>query len=252
MPSARFQPSFASGVLGPGLWGRIDLAKYDSALRKAVNCFVHAHGGISNRPGLRFVCEVMDSDHRHRLIPFVREADDASVLIFGQNRMGVVKRGKSVQTGGTDYTIYAPWTAAQAQVLDTVQSIDVMFMAHSGVQPTRLSRIADDNWTFANIPINPTVPVPVISAVTPRRAGEETYSYRVSAVVNGTEGFASNAVWTNFAELLAKEGAYNTVTFSAVPDATEYRVYRMRNDVPGYIGFTATTTFREALLHKSA
>ncbi len=29
MPVKGFQPSFAGGVLGPGLYGRVDLAKYD-------------------------------------------------------------------------------------------------------------------------------------------------------------------------------------------------------------------------------
>lgn len=45
MPSARFQPAFTSGVLGPALWGRVDLQKYDSALRQGINVIVHSHGG---------------------------------------------------------------------------------------------------------------------------------------------------------------------------------------------------------------
>lgn len=252
MPSARFQPSFAAGVLGPALWGRIDLAKYDSALRKAVNCFIHAHGGISNRPGLRFVCEVMDSTHPHRLVPFVREVDDASVLIFGQNEMGIVKGGARVQDGGVDYTIATPWTAAQAQALDTVQSIDVLFAAHRETAPRRLSRLGPTNWTIDTVPINPATPVPTISSVTFKHYWTDfnggTYSYCVTAVVNGVESFASAEVSTapeGAAGLLEVEDNYNQITFSAVAGATEYRVYRMRNGVPGYIGFTKTTTFRD-------
>lgn len=243
MPSSRFQPSFAAGVLGPALWGRIDLAKYDSALRKAVNCFIHAHGGISNRPGLRFVCEVMDSTHPHRLVPFVREVDDASVLIFGQNEMGLVKGGARVQDGGVDYTIATPWTAAQAQVLDTVQSVDVIFAAHRDTAPRRLSRVGETNWTIQPVPINPTTPAPTITAVTPRASGAETYRYIVTALVGGVEGFPSAEGSTTAAQLINEEGARNTITFTSVAGATEYRVYRMRNGVPGYIGFTAGTSF---------
>ena len=69
MPTARFQPSFAAGVLGPGLHGRIDIAKYDVALKVGLNVFVHAHGGVSNRAGLEFITEVMDSTKVHRLLP---------------------------------------------------------------------------------------------------------------------------------------------------------------------------------------
>lgn len=245
MPAARFQPSFGSGVLGPGLWGRIDLARYDVALKKGVNVFVHPHGGISNRPGLRFVCEVMDHTRRHRLIPFTREADDTAILIFGQNQMGVVTNGQRVLSGGAPYTIATPWTAAQAQALDSVQSIDVLFMAHPSVSPRRLSRLAPTDWTISTIPVNPQTPSPVISSVTPRRSGEERYSYRVTAVVNGVESFRSSQVTTSVAELLSIEGAYNTIEFSAVPGAEEYRVYRMRNGVAGYIGFTEGTSFRD-------
>lgn len=245
MPAARIQPSFASGVLGPALWGRIDLARYDSALRKGRNVFVHAHGGVSNRPGLRFVCEVMNSDYRHRLLPFVRESDDATVLIFGQNQLGFVKNGARVQSGGVDYTIATPWSANGAQALDTVQSVDVIFAAHRAAAPRRIMRNGETDWTISTVPVNPTVASPTISSVTPRNSGTETYRYRVTAVVGGVEGFPSANVATTAAELLSIEGAWNDIAFSAVTGATEYRVYRMRNGVPGYIGFTTNTSFRD-------
>ncbi|REF70407.1 hypothetical protein [Paracoccus versutus] len=245
MPAARIQPSFASGVLGPALWGRIDLARYDTALRKGRNVFVHAHGGVSNRPGLRFVCEVMDSAHRHRLLPFVREADDASILIMGQNEMGFVKNGARLQSGGVDYTIATPWTATQAQALDAVQSVDVIFAAHREVAPRRIMRNGETDWSIATVPINPTVAAPTISSVTPRNSGGETYRYRVTAVVGGVESFPSAAEATTAAQLLSIEGASNDVSYSAVPGATEYRVYRLRNGVPGYIGFATGTNFRD-------
>lgn len=245
MPSARFQPSFGSGVLGPALWGRIDLARYDIGLRKGVNVFVHPHGGVSNRPGLRFVSEVMDSSRRHRLVPFTRETDDTAVLIFGEYQMGVIKNGARVQSGGVPYVRSTPWFAAQLKDLNYVQSIDVMFMAHKSVAPRRLSRLADDNWTVTSIPINPTTPSPTMQTVVARRSGNEQYRYRVTAVVNGIESFPSAIQSTTTAELLSNEGAYVEITFTSVPGAEEYRVYRMRNSIAGYIGFTTGTTFRD-------
>lgn len=246
MVSARYQPSFGAGVLGPALWGRIDLQKYDVGLKVGRNVIVHAHGGVSNRPGLRFICEVMDSSSRHRLVPFTRETDDTAVLIFGHEQMGVVKNGARVLTGGgSPYTRTTPWTASQAQVIDFVQSIDVMFVAHRAHAPRRLSRLADNNWTLATVQINPTVPSPTISAITPRVAGSETYRYRVTAVVDGVESFPSATVATTTAQLLSLEGARNLIDFTAVAGANEYRVYRMRNGVAGYIGFTDNLQFRD-------
>lgn len=245
MPAARFQTAFSSGVLSPSLWARIDLSRYDTALKKGVNVFVHTHGGVSNRPGTRFVCEVMDSQYKHRLVPFIRETDDTSVLIFGHQQMGVVKNGARVQSGGVDYTIATPWGQGQVQELDYVQSVDVLFAVQKNQAPRRLSRLADDNWTVSSIPVNPTTPAPTITAITPRNSGNEGYRYRVTAIVDGVEGFPSLGMSSPGAQDLSEAGAYNTITFTSVPGATEYRIYRMRNGVPGYIGFTEGTTFQD-------
>lgn len=245
MPSARFQPSFGSGVLGPSLWGRIDLSRYDVGLRKGVNIFVHPHGGVSNRPGLRFVCEVMDHGHKHRLVPFTREADDTAVLIFGDEKIGFVSNGTRLQSGGSDYTIASPWNASNVPLMDYVQSIDVLFITHFQRRPRMLQRFGPTNWEISEVPLNPGTPSPVISSVVPRRTGGERYFYRVTAVVDGVESFPSDPGAVLDAEMLNKEGAWNTIYFDAVPGAQEYRVYRMRNGVAGYIGFTETADFRD-------
>jgi len=250
MPSAKFQPSFAAGVLGPGLWGRIDLAKYDSALKTGKNVFVHMHGGVSNRPGLRYVCEVMNSGFPHRLVPFVREVDDTAVLVFGNNAMGIVSNGARVQSGGTDYTISTPWSAAQVDTLDTVQSVDVVFTAQRAVSPRRISRLGPTNWTISTVPINPTVAAPTISSVDSHGgvvgdADGEDYSYQVTAVIDGTESFPSAIFTINDVERLDEAGAYNLITFTAVTGADEYRIYKVRSGVGAYIGFTSGLTFKD-------
>ena len=42
------QPSFAGGEIGPSLYGRIDMAKYQVALRKCDNFIVRQYGGVEN------------------------------------------------------------------------------------------------------------------------------------------------------------------------------------------------------------
>ena len=246
MPTARMQPSFAGGVIGPGLWGRIDLAKYDVALRQGVNVIVHSHGGLSNRPGTRFVSEVMDHSRKHRLVPFTREVDDTAVLLFGDGKLGFVKNGQRVMKAGAPYTITSPYASNQIDAMDYVQSIDVMFLAHQAVAPRRLSRLADDNWAFSTVPINPTVPSPTISAITAHGgivgdADGEDYAYQVTAVIDGVEGFPSPVVWINDAEPLSVQGAYNLISFTAVPGAEEDRIYQVRNGVGGFIGYAKDT-----------
>ena len=59
---------------------------------------MHAHGGVSNRPGTRFIGEVDDSSARHRLIPFqfrTLPEGQTYVLVFGDKTMQV-----AMQSGG--------------------------------------------------------------------------------------------------------------------------------------------------------
>ena len=90
------KPSFAGGELAPSLQARVDLSKYQSGLALARNFFVQAHGGVSNRPGLRWVGEVRSSSVAGRLIPFQFNTSDAYVLEFGHEIMRVVKNGAYV------------------------------------------------------------------------------------------------------------------------------------------------------------
>ena len=49
----KYQNSFTSGVLSPGVYARVDLQKYASGCKQIVNGVVHAHGGVSKRPGTK-------------------------------------------------------------------------------------------------------------------------------------------------------------------------------------------------------
>jgi hypothetical protein len=43
------------GEISPSLYGRIDLEKYQTSLRRCRNFIVRQSGGIENRPGFRFL-----------------------------------------------------------------------------------------------------------------------------------------------------------------------------------------------------
>ena len=55
------QPTFAGGVIGPGVYGRVDVAKYSTAIAVGRNVFIRPQGGISNRCGTEFVNETRNS-----------------------------------------------------------------------------------------------------------------------------------------------------------------------------------------------
>lgn len=243
MPTARFQPSFAAGVLGPGLHGRIDIAKYDVALKVGKNVFVHAHGGVSNRAGTEFICEVMDHTKTHRLIPFTRDDNENYIMLMGDSEMKIIEDGAILQSGGGDYNPSTPYASTDLDGLDYVQSVDVMYFAHQGHFPQKMSRTAATSWTFANLQIDPAIAAPTGLSVTPANAGTETYTYKVSPVTDGVEGFASAEAQTTTAQDLNNAGEENVIAWTGSAD--EYNIYRERNGVFGFIGFTEDTSFTD-------
>lgn len=87
------QRSFAGGELAEALYARVDTVKYATGLKTCRNFIVMRHGGVTNRPGTEFVCEVKDSTKTVRLIQFVFNSDQTYVLEFGDQYMRVIRDG---------------------------------------------------------------------------------------------------------------------------------------------------------------
>ena len=104
MPAATpIIPSFASGEVSPELYGRVDLAKYQSGLETAENFIIKPQGGAVFRPGTRFVAEVKDSTKKVRLVPFRFSTTQAYILEVGdsytrfhKNRAQITHTGQAI------------------------------------------------------------------------------------------------------------------------------------------------------------
>jgi len=75
--------NFTAGELSPALFGRVDIAKYNNGAETLENFMVMPHGGISRRPGTRFVKEVKSSAAKTRLIPFEFSTTQAYCIELG-------------------------------------------------------------------------------------------------------------------------------------------------------------------------
>ena len=95
-----YQPAFTAGVLAPSLWGRIDYRAYSTGMKTGENLIIHAHGGVSNRPGFTFINEVKNSRSLVRLIPFQFNTEQTYVLEFGPSYMRVYRDGGLILSGG--------------------------------------------------------------------------------------------------------------------------------------------------------
>ncbi len=111
------QPSFAKGELSPALHGRVDTSAYAIGLATARNTIVHTYGGISKRPGSRFVGPQKEHTYNARLIPFKFKTTDQYMLEFGNLYMRVIRDGGYVvNTGAESFTSIS---AANPCVIET-------------------------------------------------------------------------------------------------------------------------------------
>ena len=81
----KIQSNFTRGEVGPALYGRVDLTLYAAALRRAKNMLVHQFGGVSNRPGMKYLGPVKDHSAGARLQKFQFKSTDTHILEFGNN-----------------------------------------------------------------------------------------------------------------------------------------------------------------------
>ena len=144
--------NFTSGELSPRLNGRIDLDKYYNSASAIHNFVVLMHGGVSKRPGTRFVHEVKDSSKTTRLIPFVFSKTQSYILEFGDQYIRFYKdEGIIVSSGVTPYEISTTYTEAQINQLEFVQSADVLYIVHPNHIPRKLGRTGHTAWTLTDV-----------------------------------------------------------------------------------------------------
>lgn len=113
MGQSLFQRSLAGGELAPVLHARADTAKYVTAAKTVKNFIVRREGGVSNRPGLRYVATAKTATFGTKLMRFVSNVANQSVLIemgsgcfrFFRNGAAVKVTGVAAWSGATNYTV---------------------------------------------------------------------------------------------------------------------------------------------------
>lgn len=249
------QNSFLGGEIAPALYGRIDDKLVAVGAAELTNFLVNVSGSLRKRPGFKFMRQL--GDGIFRLIPFRFASDQTLVLVFGNKVMYVVAMGQFVMNGSQPYQVSTPYTDTQLYDLSYSQNADVVTLTSPDVAPYELRRLGATNWEFRQISTLPSLdpPTSVTAAATyPAQTSDTvtdddmqvqseqrdviTAQYVVTAVDNDNiESEASGAAVTKCNYYIT--GATVEVSWSAVPGAASYRVYRY---VSGVYGFLAQTT----------
>lgn len=245
MPALFPQQSFAGGEIAPSLYGRVDQVKYATGLRTCRNFVVARHGGVFNRAGTRFICEVKDSSKRVRLIRFVFNAEQTYVLEFGDQYMRVVREGAQLESGGSPYEIATPYLEDDLSGLQFVQSGDVVTIVHPSYAPRELSRTGHTSWSLSTITFAPSISAPSGVGGTAGPSGSDDWVYVVTAVAEETyeESLPSSEVTINGGT--PTESNPHEITWSAHADAVEFNIYRELNGIFSFIGIAKDTSFQD-------
>lgn len=162
-------------------------------------------------------------------------------------------------SGGTVarvYTLPSPYAAADLALIKYAQNVNTMVLCHPNYSPQILTLISAANWTITTISFGATILAPTgLGIATTFAAGTVNYSYRVTAVdFAGQESPASSAVTLINLQDMATVGGTNTVSWTAVPGAQFYNVYRASRAfgapiaagaTHGFIGYSVGNSFQD-------
>ena len=159
------------GEVSPHMRARHDQPRYQPGCERLLNMVPLPQGGITKRPGLESLGispGAADASRgggtTARFIPFIFSAGESRMLeMVGSDPAG--SRMNLWMPDGTvrEAVLELPYGSGSLGGLRYAQSADVVFLAHPGYPPAKISRHADDDWRYEVINWLPKHPAPAIS-----------------------------------------------------------------------------------------
>lgn len=157
MPRTNFvYTNFTWGELTRKLRARVDFAKFFSGAAEIFNYLVLRHGGVTRRPGTRYVAAAKYTNQCARLVPFQFSVTQAYVIEAGCQYLRFFRNTAPVtNSAGAVVEIATPYAGHDLGGLDVVQSGDILYFLHAEYPARRLERYANDCWRFRVVNFTP-------------------------------------------------------------------------------------------------
>lgn len=139
------QPSMSGGEITPAVLGRVDMDVYRIGLARAQNFFVNYHGGIKNRPGMKYIGNAKINGPTV-LIPFQFSVMQTYMLEFGAGYIRFITNGGYVVDGGNIVEIPTPYAADELDRITYTQSADILSLFHRNHPILQLKRLSNTSW----------------------------------------------------------------------------------------------------------
>lgn len=221
MPSP-FLSSINSGEFSPRMEARVDFDRYPNAAKMCRNFILLPQGGLSRRPGSRFVKEVKDSTAATRLLPFEYsesdsygiEAGDAYFRFYRRQGRVTVDTTDAAVTNGTFTSNITSWTSASTGSAAIAHDATNGYLQLTGAS----GGIA---WAYQAITIG--------AGYT---AVEHVLRFRIVGFGGGTVGFqvGTTSTGSNILSETSLEAGYHSIAFT--PGVTTFYIQFRNNNVP--------------------
>lgn len=202
MPTVKtFSRSFAGGEITPELFGRLDLDKRQTGLKKCRNLIVLPHGPVKSRPGFQFIRFAKYQDKDFRLMRFQFSISDSMVLEFGDQYIRfhtsggtMLDTGRAISVIGTGSSTTLTFATAHGLVSDRAVYIDGTSDATLNGRFYRVEYVSGSSYKITDVWGNDIVTSGSITGGTANPVYEVATSYLESELFNITHSQSSDVV----------------------------------------------------------
>src|SRR5262245_16930672 len=133
--------NFTAGEISPWLHNRTDNERYTNGVELLRNFVILTEGGITRRPGTRFVLPLKDETQLGTPIPFRYSGADSYMLVLNAGAIRFIRDGGFIQSGGAPYEVTGlPYAASELARVRWAQEGNTAWLTHGSYQPRKLVR----------------------------------------------------------------------------------------------------------------
>jgi hypothetical protein len=142
----QFYTNFTAGELTPLLSSRLDSDAYKNGAKTLRNFRLRAQGGITRRPGCRYLQTV--SNTAYQMESYIYDEDESYILLFSNGQLDIVD---TLSLSSIAQTLTScPWSTAEIGQIKVAQSGDTMIIVHPDFAMQKLTRTSASTFTLAD------------------------------------------------------------------------------------------------------
>jgi hypothetical protein len=231
--------SFRGGIVDDSLSARVGLPKYNESCKNITNFILQPQGGVYRRPGLRFVAEPAadgtptGAGVQPTLVPFVYNSQISYIVALLELKYKVYGDQAFIDEDNSFFTEEENKTA------DYAQSADTLYLVHKDRTAFKILRTSPTTFPNALLGFGTNFPTPsTFAPVFVGPPGTFTIEYAMTAVTDsGQESLPTFANVTNGRNSMQWQSSnWATATWTAVPGADSYNIYKKKQGIYGFIG----------------